>query len=212
MTARRLQVLMSGLRAAVDAGKACAVGVCNYDAAQLEQAKELLAKHDIPLASNQVRCGQPPDACAATAAHACGACLQVEYSLLKRSAETGGLLAACEAMGVAPIAHSPLCQGLLTEFALERVDRRAEEVKPLLQLLQFIGAVSGGKSVEQVRACMHESCMHRRACLRHDVGQSCSHLRCQRPQLRAPGAGVPAPHACLSINCVLCDSAPQLST
>lgn len=45
---------MDGLRDAFDSGKAKAVAVCNYDKAQLEQAHELLAKHDIPLASNQV--------------------------------------------------------------------------------------------------------------------------------------------------------------
>lgn len=49
-----MQVLMDGLRAAVESGKAKAVGVCNYDAAQLEEACTLLGKHDIPIVSNQV--------------------------------------------------------------------------------------------------------------------------------------------------------------
>lgn len=47
--------LMDGLKAAVQSGKARAVGVCNYDAEQLQIAHDLLAKHDIPIASNQVR-------------------------------------------------------------------------------------------------------------------------------------------------------------
>lgn len=45
---------MDGLRDAVESGRAKAVGVCNYDAAQLEEACTLLAKHNIPIASNQV--------------------------------------------------------------------------------------------------------------------------------------------------------------
>ena len=76
--------------------------------------------------------------------------LQIEYSLLKRDAELSGLLGKCKELGVTPIAHSPLSQGLLTDFALEREDSKVKSVKPLLQLLQFIGAVSGGKAIEQV--------------------------------------------------------------
>lgn len=121
------EVLMTGLREAFDSGKAKAVGVCNYDARQMEEMHGLLAKHDIPLACNQI-----------------------EYSLLKRDAELSGLLGKCKDLGVTPVAHSPLAQGLLTDFALEREDAKVKEVKPLLQLLQFIGAVSGGKAIEQV--------------------------------------------------------------
>eukprot|EP00892_Ulva_mutabilis_P004654 jgi/Ulvmu1/2560/UM014_0011.1 len=121
------QVLMDGLREAIESGKAKAVGVCNYDAAQLEEACTLLGKHNIPIVSNQI-----------------------EYSLVKRGPETTGLLAKCAELGVTPVAHSPLAQGLLTDFAQEREDDKAQEVKPVLQLLQFIGALSGGKSIEQV--------------------------------------------------------------
>lgn len=45
---------MTGLREAFDSGKAKAVGVCNYDARQMEEMHGLLAKHNIPLACNQV--------------------------------------------------------------------------------------------------------------------------------------------------------------
>jgi hypothetical protein len=48
------ETLMNGLRDAMESGKARAVGVCNYDARQLEEAHGLLAKNNIPLASNQV--------------------------------------------------------------------------------------------------------------------------------------------------------------
>jgi aryl-alcohol dehydrogenase-like predicted oxidoreductase len=78
--------------------------------------------------------------------------LQIEYSLLKRGPEVSGLLRKCKELGVTPVAHSPLAQGLLTDFALEREDAKAKAIKPLLQLLQFIGAVSGGKAIEQVLA------------------------------------------------------------
>lgn len=39
---------------------------------------------------------------------------------------------------------------MLTEFALQREDAEAEKLKPFLKLMQFIGAVNGGKPVEQV--------------------------------------------------------------
>lgn len=80
--------------------------------------------------------------------------LQIEYSLVKRGPESTGLLAKCADLGVTPIAHSPLAQGLLTDFAVERDDDKAAAVKPILQLLQFIGALSGGKTIEQVSPCV----------------------------------------------------------
>jgi diketogulonate reductase-like aldo/keto reductase len=50
-----MQALADGLRSAVDSGKAKAVGVCNYNKAQLEELHGLLDKHGVPIASNQVR-------------------------------------------------------------------------------------------------------------------------------------------------------------
>jgi diketogulonate reductase-like aldo/keto reductase len=47
-------VLAEGLREAFELGLTRAVGVCNYDAQQLETIFELLAKDGIPVASNQV--------------------------------------------------------------------------------------------------------------------------------------------------------------
>lgn len=46
---------MTGLREACDTGKAKAVGVCNYNAKDMEEIHGLLAKHNIPLACNQVQ-------------------------------------------------------------------------------------------------------------------------------------------------------------
>ena len=50
-----VQVLADGLKAAVEGGKARAVGVCNYDAQHMEEMHGLLDKAGIPLACNQVR-------------------------------------------------------------------------------------------------------------------------------------------------------------
>jgi len=46
-------ILAAGLQEAMDLGLVKAVGVCNYNAAQTEKMHSLLAKHNIPLASNQ---------------------------------------------------------------------------------------------------------------------------------------------------------------
>ncbi|GCE25655.1 hypothetical protein KDA_11390 [Dictyobacter alpinus] len=83
--------LMDALAEAVRAGKVRAVGVSNYSAKQMQQAHARLARHDIPLASNQV-----------------------EYSLLHRSPESKGVLEACRELDVALIAYSPLAKGILT--------------------------------------------------------------------------------------------------
>jgi aryl-alcohol dehydrogenase-like predicted oxidoreductase len=75
----------------VKAGKVRAVGVSNFSAAAMEKAHSVLAKRGIPLASNQVR-----------------------ISLLDRSIERYGLLAAARRLGVTLIAYSPLAQGVLS--------------------------------------------------------------------------------------------------
>ena len=46
--------LADGLQEAVDLGLTAAVGVCNYNTAQLEEMHSLLDKKSIPLATNQV--------------------------------------------------------------------------------------------------------------------------------------------------------------
>jgi aryl-alcohol dehydrogenase-like predicted oxidoreductase len=83
--------LMDVLAQAVRSGKVRAVGVSNYSAARMRQAHARLARHDIPLASNQVH-----------------------YSLLYRKPEQNGVLDACRELKVTLIAYSPLEQGLLT--------------------------------------------------------------------------------------------------
>ena len=76
--------------------------------------------------------------------------MQIEYSLANRECEVNGVLDTCKSLGITPIAFSPLKQGLLSDFALERGDDAAVKIKPLLQLLQFIGALGGGKTIEHV--------------------------------------------------------------
>ncbi len=83
--------VMAGMAEAVRQGKIGAVGVCNFSAQQLRLAHRVLADEGVPLASNQV-----------------------EYSLLRRSPETNGVLQACSELGVTLIAYMPLAMGALT--------------------------------------------------------------------------------------------------
>lgn len=83
--------LMEALAEEVKKGRILSVGVSNYSATQMEQARELLAQYDVPLAVNQVR-----------------------YSLLARQIEKNGILEKARELGVTILAYSPLAQGLLT--------------------------------------------------------------------------------------------------
>jgi aryl-alcohol dehydrogenase-like predicted oxidoreductase len=132
---------MEAMADAVEAGLVRAVGVSNYDAAQMRRAHAALARRGIPLASNQV-----------------------QYSLLHRQPERDGVLAACRELGVTLIAYSPLYMGVLTgKYTPERPPRglfrrfrpymRSESlarVQPLIGLLREIGAAHGGKAPAQV--------------------------------------------------------------
>ena len=83
--------LMEALAAEVKRGRILTVGVSNYSAAQMQQAHDLLAQYDVPLAVNQVR-----------------------YSLLTRKIEQNSILELARKLGVTILAYSPLDQGLLT--------------------------------------------------------------------------------------------------
>ncbi|MGA2489910.1 MAG: aldo/keto reductase, partial [Anaerolineales bacterium] len=85
------ETYLEGLAMAVQAGLTRTAGVSNYNIKQMLEAKNILSKHGIPLASNQM-----------------------EYHLLDRKAERSGLLDRCKKEGVRLIAYSPLAQGLLT--------------------------------------------------------------------------------------------------
>jgi len=125
------------LAEAVRAKLTHAVGVSNYDKSQMQRAYNVLAGHDIPLASNQV-----------------------EYHLLNRAIEKNGLLERCQELNVRLIAYSPLAKGLLTgKYTPEKLPpgirgARAAgilgRIGPLLQLMTEIGQEHGGKTPGQV--------------------------------------------------------------
>ncbi|MBE2233913.1 MAG: aldo/keto reductase [Anaerolinea sp.] len=134
---RSIDTWMEGLADAVEAGLIRAVGVSNYNVAQMRRAHAALARRGIPLASNQV-----------------------DYSLWQRKPETSGLLAACRQLDVTLIAYSPLAQGVLTgKYTPEnpppglrgrRYARSLGRVQPLVALLRELGAAHGGKTPAQV--------------------------------------------------------------
>lgn len=82
---------MNAMAELVKAGKIRSVGVSNFSAGQMRRAHAALAKHGLPLASNQVH-----------------------YSLINRGIESNGILDAAKELGITIIAWSPLESGLLT--------------------------------------------------------------------------------------------------
>jgi len=135
--------LMDALAQAVRAGKVRAVGVSNYGAAHMRKAQARLARHDIPLASNQVH-----------------------YSLLHRKPEENGVLDTCRELNVTLIAYSPLEQGLLSgkyrvtaagTTAMVGLRRfmpafgaaRRRKIEPLFAVMERI-AQAHGKTIAQV--------------------------------------------------------------
>ena len=83
--------LADALAAAHGEGLVRAVGVSNYSVKETRSIARALETHGLALATNQI-----------------------EFSLLRRSPETSGLLAACADLGVIPLAYSPIGQGRLT--------------------------------------------------------------------------------------------------
>ncbi len=83
-------VWMRAMARAVKTGKIRAVGISNCNAAQMRKAADVLARHGILLAANQVR-----------------------YSLLHREPETDGVLDACRRMDVALVAYEPFGGGAI---------------------------------------------------------------------------------------------------
>lgn len=130
--------MMQGLAEAVQAGLAEAVGVSNFNTEQMAEAYEVLTKHGISLASNQV-----------------------EYSLIQRDPERSGLLDLCRDLGVTLIAYSPLGMGMLTGKYTPnhppsgvRGRRYSQhfllKLQPLIDLMRRIGEAHGGRTPAQV--------------------------------------------------------------
>lgn len=131
------EVMMEGMVECVKRGWTRTVGVSNFSQKRMIRAYTTLARHGIPLASNQVH-----------------------YSLLSREVEMNGTLARCQELGIRLIAYSPLEKGLLTgKYSPEapppgvRGSQYTEMLKklpPVIKLLQEIGMIHGGKTVSQV--------------------------------------------------------------
>ncbi len=132
-----IEQYVEGLVAARRLGLTRAVGVSNYDKNQMQRAVTTLARHDIPLASNQV-----------------------EFHLLNRRVEKNGLLARCQELGVRLIAYSPLAMGLLTgKYSPKnpppgmrggKYGGILKDIQPLIHLMTEIGQDYGGKSPAQI--------------------------------------------------------------
>jgi aryl-alcohol dehydrogenase-like predicted oxidoreductase len=86
-----VEAQMHAMADLVQAGKIRAVGVSNFSERRMRTAHAALAERGIPLASNQMR-----------------------FSLVDRSIESDGVLAAAKELGVTIIAYSPLGQGVLS--------------------------------------------------------------------------------------------------
>jgi aryl-alcohol dehydrogenase-like predicted oxidoreductase len=82
---------MDAMADLVEAGLIRSVGVSNFSADQMRRAHAALEKRGLPLAVNQM-----------------------EYSLLNRTIESDGVLAAARELGVTIVAYTPLGYGLLT--------------------------------------------------------------------------------------------------
>lgn len=131
------ETMMEAMLTCIEAGLTRAVGVSNFGQSEMLRAYATLARHNVPLASNQVH-----------------------YSLLERRIEKNGLLARCHELGIRLIAYSPLEMGLLTgKYSLAspppasrtlRYVNLLGRIGPLLKLMTKIGQDHGGKSNAQV--------------------------------------------------------------
>lgn len=132
-----IDTMMDGLAECVKSGMARTVGVSNFGQSRMLAAYSALARHNIPLASNQVH-----------------------YSLLNRTVEKNGTLARCQELGIRLIAYSPIEMGLLTGkygpgspppgSRGRTYTSLLPKIGPLLKLMTEIGQDHGGKSNTQV--------------------------------------------------------------
>ena len=95
------RALYEGLAEAHELGLCRAVGVCNFNAAQLRDAHKALRRLGVPLVTNSIR-----------------------YSLMNVERELDGTLETCLEHGVTPVAHTPLAGGLATNYYAHALARR----------------------------------------------------------------------------------------
>jgi aryl-alcohol dehydrogenase-like predicted oxidoreductase len=133
---RPQSVLAEALAALCHEGLTRAVGVSNYSARETEAMHRELSRRGVALASNQI-----------------------EFSLLRRGPETSGLLAACHALGVVPLAYSPIGQGRLTgKYSASNPPpgkrtfsaHPREMVDAVVAVLRRIGEANGARTPSQV--------------------------------------------------------------
>jgi len=86
-----IEAQMEAMSELVKEDKIRYIGVSNFSAAQMRRAHTALAKHGLPLASNEVR-----------------------FNLADRNLETNGVLDTAKELNISLIAYSPLARGLLT--------------------------------------------------------------------------------------------------
>jgi aryl-alcohol dehydrogenase-like predicted oxidoreductase len=133
-----VEMWMGALADAVEGGLTRAVGVSNFTPSQTVRAHAALARRGVPLASNQV-----------------------EYSLLDRKPETGGLIKVCRDLEVTVIAYSPIAKGVLSGkytpdhvpagmLRLKYTRNHLTRIQPLLGVLKAMGEAHGGKTPVQV--------------------------------------------------------------
>jgi len=124
------------LAEAVISGRCKAVGVSNFAFEELLPLYRTLERRGVPLTSNQV-----------------------EFSLLRRLPETGGLLEECRKLGISILAYSPLGMGRLTgKYGKEKKVPRSRffgrvsdsKLEGLVARLREVGAAHGGKTPGQV--------------------------------------------------------------
>jgi aryl-alcohol dehydrogenase-like predicted oxidoreductase len=128
--------LAEALAAAHSEGLVKAVGVSNYSAKETRSIHGELAKQGVALATNQI-----------------------EFSLLRRVPETGGLFATCAELSVLPLAYSPIGQGRLTgKYSASNPppgkrgfsDHPMEKVDEVVAELRRIGDAHDGRTPSQV--------------------------------------------------------------
>ena len=132
-----IDTMMDGLAECVKSGLTRTAGISNFSQTQMLAAYSSLARHNIPLASNQVH-----------------------YSLLNRTVEKNGVLARCKESGVRLIAYSPIEKGLLSgKYNVDSPPPGSRgrmytnllpRIGPLLKAMTEIGQDHGGKSNSQV--------------------------------------------------------------
>lgn len=126
-----IETWMEAMTEALRAGLIRAVGVSNYSAEQMRRAHEALAKHGVPLASNQIK-----------------------VSLIDRGPMQDGLLQAALELGVTVIAWGPLAKGVLSgKYAHGRrppgmrgrrfTAQVFAQIDPVLRALREIAAARG---------------------------------------------------------------------